>query len=73
MQLLDPNPFVNRVNVYGEDDSEPPILEIPSDVSDLTSDDIWNVFSDFSGDVAEFSLIVEEFNGVLSPMICLAS
>jgi len=62
MQLLDPNLFVDRVSVIEEDDSvEPPILKVFPDVPDLVSDDIWDAF-DFSEDVSDFSLTVDEFN-----------
>jgi len=68
MQLLDPNPFVERVSVFEEDGSdELPVLEIPPVIPDFTSDDVWDVFSDFSGDFAEFSLTVEEFDGDALP------
>jgi len=65
MQLLDPNPFVNRVSVYEEDDSdESPVLEIPPVIPDFTSDDdVWDAFSDFSGEnIADFSLTKDEFD-----------
>jgi len=73
MRFLDPHPFVDRVSVCAEDESdEPPVLEVPPVVLDFTSDDVWDAFSDFSGDIAEFGLPVEEFEGG-APMICLAS
>jgi len=68
MRSLDPRSFVDRVSVYTEDDSdEPPVLEIPPVVLDFTSDDVWDAFSDFSGDIAEFDLPVEEFEGGTLP------
>jgi len=48
MQLLDPNPFDDRVSVYEEDDSdEPPVLEIPPDIPDLMSDDLGRLLGFF--------------------------
>jgi len=68
MRSLDPRPFVDRVSVYTEEDSdEPPVLEVPPVVLDFTSDDVWDAFSDFSGDIADFGLPVEEFEGGTLP------
>jgi len=65
MQLLDPSPYVNRVSVEEEDDSGEPVLEIPPNLPDFTSDDVWDAFSDFSGDISDFRL--EEFDGGAFP------
>jgi len=67
MQFLDPNLFVDRVNVFEEDSVKPPILEVFPDIPDLVSNDIWDAFSDFSRDVLDFSLTVDEFNGGALP------
>jgi len=32
-----------------------------------TSDDIWDAFSDFSGDIPDFSLTLDEYNGGTLP------
>jgi len=66
MQLLDPTPFVEKVSVCGEEDSdEPLVLEIPVTVPDFTSDDVWDAFSDFSGDMADF--VAEVFDEASAP------
>jgi len=66
MQLLDPTPFVEKVSVCDEEDSgEPPVLEIPVTVPDFTSDDVWDAFSDFSGDMADF--VADVFDEASAP------
>jgi len=66
MQLLDPTPFVDKVSVCNEEDSdEPPVLEIPVAVPDFTSDDVWDAFSDLSEDMADF--LADVFDEGASP------
>jgi len=62
MQLLDPIPFIEKVSECGDCDvsDEPPVLEIPVVVPDFTSDDVWDAFSDFSGDMAD--LLADTFD-----------
>jgi len=70
MQWLDPNPFVDRVTVYGEDDSDKsPVLDIPSVIPDFTSDDdVWDAFSDFSAEnIPDFFLTTDEYDGGAPP------
>jgi len=66
MQLLDPTPFVDKVGMCNEEDSnEPPVLEIPMAVPDFTSDDVWDTFSDLSEETADF--LADVFDEGASP------
>jgi len=63
-KFLDPNSFVNCVNVFEENDSvEPPVPTFRTLITDYVSED----FSDFFDDIPDFSLIEDEFNGGALP------